>query len=165
MIHRKAGPALREACRAQLAERTAESRTLWAGTAPLVTAAHALPATRVLHVTGPKVTHGLAPSLSQRRALEQCYTLCLDSALLLPPGDRVIAFCCISTGLYGYPGEDAARVALKACLRWVERICLIVAKTWLFGVLKVGPGAPGRAGCRRVRLLSAAGRLDFVPLN
>ena len=48
---------------------------------------------------------------SDRRDLESCYVSCMDKAA--ETGLRSIAFCCISTGVYGYPKADACRLAVN----------------------------------------------------
>ncbi len=118
VIHRRAGPALRESCRAALAERPAEHRVLAAGTAPLLTPGYALPARHVLHVTGPQLPpgRGVRPTAPQVEQLTTCYTGCLDSAF--GAGLRSVAFCCISTGLFNYPPEDAVLVAMHTARAW-----------------------------------------------
>jgi O-acetyl-ADP-ribose deacetylase (regulator of RNase III) len=118
VIHRRAGPALRESCRAALAQRPAELRVLAAGTTPLLTPGHALPARHVLHVTGPQLApgRGVRPTATQVEQLTACYTGCLDVAL--GAGLRSVAFCCISTGLFNFPQEDAAQVAVRTARAW-----------------------------------------------
>ncbi|MBQ3810880.1 MAG: macro domain-containing protein, partial [Kiritimatiellae bacterium] len=49
---------------------------------------------------------------AQREALASCYRSCLAAAAAA--GLRSVAFCCVSTGVFGYPAEDAARVAVAA---------------------------------------------------
>lgn len=50
--------------------------------------------------------------------LSSCYKSALD--ILRPNNCRSIAFPCISTGVYGYPNENAAHVALKTVRTWLE---------------------------------------------
>ena len=70
-----------------------------------------LPARFVLHTVGPVVADG-RPGEAQREALASCYRSCLAAAAAA--GLRSVAFCCVSTGVFGYPAEDAARVAVAA---------------------------------------------------
>ena len=80
----------------------------------LVTPAYALPCTHVLHCVGPAAEY---PDHEQPVALTACYTNLLDAAAAHDM--RSIAFCCISTGVFGYPAESAARVALSAVKKWL----------------------------------------------
>ena len=78
-----------------------------------------LHAQRVLHVTGPTIVpRGRAPTAAEAATLASCYTSCLRAAC--EAGLESIAFCCISTGLFGYPSEDAAACAVDAVLHWLE---------------------------------------------
>jgi len=68
-------------------------------------------------VTGPRVRRGEPPSPREKAALQACYTGCLEAAK--EKGLRSVAFCCISTGLFGYPQADAAEAALEAVRGWL----------------------------------------------
>lgn len=99
-IHRAAGPGLLRACRALGGCPTGEAR---------ITPGFALPARFVIHAVGPVWRgggHGEAALLAScyRRSIELAAAQSLHS----------IAFPCISTGVYGYPLERAAPVALEA---------------------------------------------------
>jgi len=97
-IHRAAGPELLEECRALGGARTGEAK---------ITGGHRLPARHVIHAVGP-VWHG--GGRGEAALLARCYSeamrLCRAHAL------RSVAFPAISTGAYGYPLEDATRIAL-----------------------------------------------------
>ncbi len=97
-IHRAAGPALLEECRALGGCPTGEVR---------VTGGHDLPARWVIHTVGPVWKGGDArePDL-----LVACYRRSIEAAREL--GATSLAFPAISTGVYGYPAADAARVAV-----------------------------------------------------
>ncbi|MEU9130296.1 O-acetyl-ADP-ribose deacetylase [Kitasatospora sp. NPDC048540] len=106
-IHRKGGPAILADCR-----RLRDShygRGLDAGRA-VVTTAGRLPARWVVHTVGPVYY----PDLYEERAelLSSCYRESLRLAAEL--GARSVAFPAISTGVYRWPMEDAARIALTA---------------------------------------------------
>ncbi|XP_073995270.1 macro domain-containing protein PG1779-like [Rhodnius prolixus] len=93
-IHRAAGPELLEECRLLNGCKTGDAK---------LTGGYHLPAKYVIHTVGPK---GEKPAL-----LESCYNKCLEIAL--NENIKSIAFPCISTGIYGYPQQAAALVALK----------------------------------------------------
>lgn len=117
VLHRAAGPRLREECREAVAAR--EGRLLPAGAPPLLTGAGHLPARHVLHVTGPALPRGAREATEEERtALAACYSGCLDAAE--KAGLASVTFCCISTGLFGYPARDAALVALGTVAEWLK---------------------------------------------
>jgi O-acetyl-ADP-ribose deacetylase (regulator of RNase III) len=101
-IHRAGGPAILEECKALRRDRFPGG--LPAGEAVQTTAGR-LPARYVIHTVGP-VWHG--GSSGEPAALASCYRASLELAARL--GLTSIAFPAISTGIYGYPREDAARV-------------------------------------------------------
>jgi O-acetyl-ADP-ribose deacetylase (regulator of RNase III) len=106
-IHTAAGPWLRQACEAIMAERGRPEPVATA----TVTDGFYLPARYVLHTVGP-VVHGSAPSHEDRDALAGCYLACLAAALASSVDS--IAFCAISTGVFGYPKRAAALASLGA---------------------------------------------------
>ncbi|GHE71567.1 macro domain-containing protein [Streptomyces spiralis] len=104
-IHRRGGPAILEECRALRASRY--GRGLPTGQAVATTAGE-LDARWVIHTVGPVYgVSGSDPSL-----LASCYTESLRVADEL--GARTVAFPAISAGAYGWPMDDAARVAVEA---------------------------------------------------
>ncbi|MEU6418561.1 O-acetyl-ADP-ribose deacetylase [Streptomyces spiralis] len=104
-IHRRGGPAILEECRALRASRY--GRGLPTGQAVATTAGE-LDARWVIHTVGPVYgVSGSDPSL-----LASCYTESLRVADGL--GARTVAFPAISAGAYGWPMDDAARVAVEA---------------------------------------------------
>jgi O-acetyl-ADP-ribose deacetylase (regulator of RNase III)/NAD-dependent SIR2 family protein deacetylase len=116
VLHRAAGPLLREECRALMKERGAP---LSAGSPPLLTSGYHLFAEHVLHVTGPCLQpRGRQPTAEEQATLARCYTGCLEAAA--GAGIRSIAFCCLSAGLFGYPSRDAAAVALSTVGAWLR---------------------------------------------
>lgn len=80
-----------------------------------VTPGYNLPAAHVLHTVGPIVCSAM-PSRHDRALLESCYTSCLE--LAHRRGLASLAFCCISAGEFGYPNQEAARVAVDTVLDW-----------------------------------------------
>ncbi|MFD8307797.1 protein-ADP-ribose hydrolase [Streptomyces sp. NPDC059690] len=113
-IHSAAGPRLREDCHTvmSLQGRHAEPT----GTAKITRGYH-LPARYVLHTVGPVVEGPLHPE--HERALAASYRACLDLAAEVDHL-RTIAFCGISTGVFGYPKAPAARTALDTVAGWLE---------------------------------------------
>lgn len=104
-IHRRGGPAILEECRRIRAERFPDG--LPTGQAVATTAGD-LPARWVIHTVGP------VHSKSEDRSglLASCHVESLRVADEL--GARTVAFPAISTGVYGYPVEEAATVAVAA---------------------------------------------------
>ncbi|WP_005037156.1 protein-ADP-ribose hydrolase [Holophaga foetida] len=113
-IHSAAGPRLREDCARIMALQGEPEPT---GTAKL-TRAYNLPSRFVLHTVGPIVQGRL--TAEHRRLLASCYTACLDLAAQVEE-IRTLAFCGISTGVFGFPAEEAAPIALETVSRWLER--------------------------------------------
>ncbi len=97
-IHRGAGPELGAYCRTLGGCPAGEAR---------ITPGFQLPARWVIHTVGP-VWHGGAEG--EPELLASCYQSCFD--LAREYGVRSIAFPGISTGVYGYPKEKAARIAI-----------------------------------------------------
>ncbi|WP_293815965.1 protein-ADP-ribose hydrolase [uncultured Parolsenella sp.] len=109
-IHTYAGMQLREVC-AQLMD--AQGHAEPTGRVK-VTPAYNLPSRCVFHTVGPIVpSHNPGPR--EELLLRRCYESCLVEASRR--GLDNIAFCCISTGVFGYPQKAAARVATEAVRR------------------------------------------------
>ncbi|XP_058252916.1 ADP-ribose glycohydrolase MACROD1 isoform X2 [Hemibagrus wyckioides] len=106
-IHRGAGPLLRKECSTLGGCETGEAK---------ITGAYGLPAKHVIHTVGP-IAHGSVGE-TERRALRDCYYNCLHTAT--ENQLRTVAFPCISTGVYGYPPEQAVEVALKTVREYLE---------------------------------------------
>lgn len=113
-IHSAAGLELREECARIIAEQGTPEP---AGGAK-VTLGYNLPAAHVIHTVGP-ICRGGVPTEGERATLASCYESCLDAAAGLRLGS--IAFCCISTGVFGYPRRAAAEVAVAAVRAWLDR--------------------------------------------
>lgn len=103
-IHSAAGAQLREEC-SQLMQ--AQGHAEPTGRAKL-TAAYNLPATYVLHTVGPIISGHVTQN--DRQLLASCYRSCLE--LAAENGLRSVAFCCISTGEFHFPNEEAAQIAV-----------------------------------------------------
>ena len=113
-IHTYAGVQLRAECARLMAEQGTEEPT---GQAKL-TPAYNLPAQRIIHTVGP-IANG-CPTARHRRQLASCYESCLD--LAEAEGLRSIAFCCISTGIFGFPQHEAAEIAVRTVRAWLDAI-------------------------------------------
>ena len=83
---------------------------------PMLTEAYNLPAKKIIHVVGPIVKS--KPSKKQKQQLADCYTnslnLCMGNNL------RSIAFCCISTGVFAFPNDKAAEIAVESVVKWLS---------------------------------------------
>ncbi len=86
-----------------------------AGTAK-ITPAFNLPCKYVIHTVGPQVQD--APTDIQRRELAGCYRSCLEIAE--ESGCRDITFCCISTGVFGFPKYEAAQIAVNTVEKFFQ---------------------------------------------
>jgi O-acetyl-ADP-ribose deacetylase (regulator of RNase III) len=114
-IHRAAGPELLAECRRLNGCKTGEAK---------ITRGYGLPARFVIHTVGP-VWHG--GTHGEAALLASCYRESLR--LAASHGAQSIAFPSISTGVYGYPVEDAARIAVatvRATLPELEAIREVV---------------------------------------
>ncbi|KAL4994500.1 hypothetical protein BDV10DRAFT_188940 [Aspergillus recurvatus] len=117
VIHAAAGPRLRRACFELMMEQGHDEA---AGRAK-VTPGFNLVAPYVIHTVGPEVGHGQSPTLRHREQLRGCYVSCLEAVETLPAGPdgrKAIAFCCISTGLFAFPSEIAAHIAIDTVSNW-----------------------------------------------
>jgi O-acetyl-ADP-ribose deacetylase (regulator of RNase III) len=112
-IHRAGGPAILAECR-----RIRETR--YPGGLPtgeaVITTAGKLPAKHVIHTVGPVYGQNAG---KDAELLAACYENSI--ALAAENGLETIAFPAISTGVYGYPKEEAARVARAAVERALKR--------------------------------------------
>jgi O-acetyl-ADP-ribose deacetylase (regulator of RNase III) len=98
-IHRAAGPDLPTACRAVAPCPTGEAR---------ITPGFDLPARFIIHTVGP-VWHG--GGHGEARSLESAYRNCVEVADA--NGLRTIAFPAVSCGIFGYPVDQAAGIAVR----------------------------------------------------
>jgi O-acetyl-ADP-ribose deacetylase (regulator of RNase III) len=112
-IHGAAGPRLREDCARIIEiqghpERSGEAK---------ITRAYHLPSRFVLHTVGPIVAGGRVQP-EDERTLAAAYLSCLELARTIPTV-RTLAVCAISTGVFGYPKERAAEVAVRTVSAWL----------------------------------------------
>ena len=106
-IHRAAGPELLEECRRIGGCPTGEAR---------ITGGYRLPATHVIHTVGPVWRGG---GEGEPELLASCYRSSLK--LAAEHGVETIAFPAISCGIYGYPVEAAARIAVAEARAFLDR--------------------------------------------
>ena len=104
-IHSAAGLSLRYKCYEIMREQGHEEPT---GQAK-ITPAYNLPCRYVLHTVGPIVSGRLTEEYCE--LLKSCYLSCLK--LAEENGCKSIAFCCISTGVFGFPQREAAQIAVS----------------------------------------------------
>ena len=83
---------------------------------PMLTDAYNLPAKKVIHIVGPIVNYKLTPNLEND--LADCYRYTLD--MCAENGLKSVAFCCISTGVFNFPNERAAEIAVKTVMAWLS---------------------------------------------
>jgi O-acetyl-ADP-ribose deacetylase (regulator of RNase III) len=127
-IHRAAGPGLLAECRRLPEVRpgvrcpTGEAR---------ITGGHGLKARHVIHTVGPIWRGG---GRGEADLLRSCYRASL--ALAAEHGIRSIAFPAIGCGAYGYPVEEACRIAVEEATRFLRRSDL--PERVLFAALEAG---------------------------
>lgn len=130
-IHRRGGPEILEECRALRATRYGEG--LPTGQAVATTAGR-LPARWVIHTVGPVYSR----SEDRSHLLASCYRESLVVADAL--GATTVAFPAISTGIYRWPVEDAARIAIAAVRRAapavVEEVRFVLFNTAAYAVFE-----------------------------
>jgi len=112
-IHRAAGPELKQACRALGGCPTGDAK---------VTPGFRLPAKWIIHAVGPVWSGGKE---REPERLESAYRRSFERAL--EQGAKSIAFPAISTGVYGFPKERAARIALGVMREYEDRFERIIA--------------------------------------
>ena len=133
-IHRAAGPKLAEACAALDGCPTGEAR---------ITPGFDLPAKHVIHAVGPVWRGG---GENEAELLAACYRSALD--LVVGNGLRSIAFPAISTGIYGYPLNAAAELAVGTVRAYlsvgkpIDRVTFAVFGEEAEAVYRIALGLP-----------------------
>ncbi len=105
-VHRAAGPQLKSECRKLNGCETGDSR---------LTLAYNLPCNYIIHSVGPVWSGGMA---GEEELLTSCYLSALKIAV--DNGIRKLAMASISTGDFGYPVEEASKVAVSAVLSFLK---------------------------------------------
>lgn len=140
-IHSAAGVQLRLDCEKLMREQGHEESTGGAK----ITKGYNLPAKYVLHTVGPIVSNG-KPTKEQEEQLASCYRSCI---MLADSNDlKSIAFCCISTGVFGFPQRRAAEIAVstvKECLRDCMHIDTVIFNVFKDDDFKKYKGLLGQA--------------------
>ena len=106
-IHRVAGPELLEECKALNGCKTGEAK---------ITGAYKLPSKKVIHTVGPVWYGG---NNKEEELLAAAYRNSLQ--LALKDNIETIAFPNISTGIYGFPKEKAAHIAIREVQSFLEK--------------------------------------------
>ena len=117
-IHSAAGMQLREECHPIMEQRRARYGKRYeepTGTATL-TKGYNLPCDYVVHTVGPIVYGRLTDSLCED--LRNCYQNVLECCMA--GNIRSVAFCCISTGEFHFPNDEAARIAVDTVARFFK---------------------------------------------
>ena len=126
-IHSAAGLQLRDECNQLM---LAQGRPEPNGRAKL-TRGYNLPARYVLHTVGPIVRGRVTQQ--DRADLASCYRACLE--LAAEHGLRSVAFCCISTGEFHFPNQEAAEIAVTTVRTFLDRHTTSIERV-IFNVFK-----------------------------
>ncbi|CAG9991695.1 unnamed protein product [Clonostachys byssicola] len=121
VIHSWAGPRLRDECFDTM-NNARGGMDVPPGEA-IVTKGYALPCPFVIHTVGPQLNRGETPSEKEISQLQFCYRSVLNETERLPSdedGRKAVALCCISTGLFAFPADQAAEIAVKEVNAWLE---------------------------------------------
>ena len=110
IIHSKAGPQLRNEC-----EKILHGTHIRTGNA-ILTGGYNLPSKYVMHVVGP--VYSVTEKTLCHQQLKQSYISCLNICKINKI--KQIAFCCVSTGVFGFPNDDACDIAVDTVGDWLN---------------------------------------------
>lgn len=105
-IHLAAGPELLEECKLLKGIPTGIAK---------ITKGYKLPCKYIIHVTGPKIN---SEGKCDFNMLSASYIACLEIARTHKI--KEIAFCCISTGIFGFPKLESSEIAIKTIVKWLK---------------------------------------------
>ena len=125
-IHSAAGLQLREECNRLMEAQGHPEPIGWAK----LTNGYNLPAQYVLHTVGPIVQNEVTER--DREKLASCYRSCLE--LAAEKGLKTVAFCCISTGEFYFPNQEAAEIAVGTVKQFLQAATSI--RKVIFNVFK-----------------------------
>ena len=114
MIHSAAGVQLRDECNSMMQLQGHDEEV---GKAK-ITNAYNLPSEYVIHPVGPALPYGSKPSKSDCEALKNCYRSCLEIAS--DNNLESLAFCGISTGVFNFPRDLAAKIAIDTVKEYLD---------------------------------------------
>ncbi|OAL56813.1 macro domain-like protein [Pyrenochaeta sp. DS3sAY3a] len=118
VIHSVAGPRLRQECYDLMAVKGSDLPVGEAG----ATMGYCLPSPNIIHTVGPQLAKGSAPTTEEKQQLRQAYVSVLEQAEGLQnnmDGSKKVALCGISTGLFAFPTNIAAKIAVETVSAWV----------------------------------------------
>lgn len=117
-IHSFAGVQLRDECNKKMQEMKAlHGNHYEQPTAePMLTDAYNLPSRKVIHIVGPIVEGRL--NEKHEKELRDCYINILE--MCRKNNLKTVAFCCISTGVFCFPGRRAAEIAVETVTSWLK---------------------------------------------
>lgn len=113
IIHTRSGVELRLCCNEIINRQGHEERE---GQAK-ITPAYNLPSQYVIHTVGPMISNRVTQK--DRELLASCYRSCLE--LAVQNGCKTLAFCCISTGEFHFPNQQAANIAVETVRSYLYR--------------------------------------------
>ena len=117
-IHSFAGIQMRLACARQMEQLRKQYGVDYEQptAVPMLTDGYNLPAKKVVHIVGPIVDGAL--TAAHEETLADCYRNTLD--LCAKNSLRSVAFCCISTGVFHFPNQRAAEIAVQTVSAWLK---------------------------------------------